>query len=47
MSVTAAIAAGGVTKNSIKKKIKNQADLDENAADDEDNEVALEGDESP
>lgn len=39
MSATAVIAAGAVTKPSTKKEKKKQQDLDENAADDEDNEV--------
>ena len=42
MAVTSAIAGGGNMKHNVKKTNKKQADLDENAADDEDNE--LEGD---
>ena len=42
MAVTSAIAGGGNMKHNPKKTNKKQADLDENAADDEDNE--LEGD---
>jgi len=41
MSATAVIAAGAVTKPSTKKLKKKQQDLDENAADDEDNEVEV------
>ena len=36
MSATAVIAAGGVTKPNKNKENKKQEDLDENAADDED-----------
>jgi hypothetical protein len=45
LSATALIAAGEINKHNKKKTKKNQQDLDENAADDEDNEVEVDKDE--
>ena len=39
LSATALIAAGEINKHNTKKTNKKQADLDENAADEEDNEA--------